>query len=567
MAETTAGPDPVAPARRGRREEALDVALPEHRVAFAERLRELRRECGQPPYRTLSALAHCGSGSLSEAASGRRFPTWETTRGYVTGCLRHAGRDADLALVLPRWRRAWDDAAVREQAGRLGPPPAATGPPPPPAHRPRWRRRPLMRAVTALVTVLTLLVSLAAAGATTRTPAPMSGLYNVLVVPFAAAPAVQGPRDALEKTLTRLVDRWATGEPAVEARRVTTAVEGPREPALGRLAARHRADIVLSGRLETAGRRTTVVIEFVLTDRVFGETPEFVGRHEIGFTEPSDVVAGNVELSRRLAEDAVRYLKAVVAFVRGLGRYALDDYPGAERELRAAEQELTTIVSDPRRGTARAAVILLLLGNTLDRSHRYGEAAEMFRRALAQRPDYARATLGLADALRASAGCDRGAEPVLRQALDHYRSALTARDGPLLAMKTRLGLGLTQQCLTIAGAGNRWAAADAEFTAVLRMQAVEHLTGEAGRQALRLAAEARAGQALTASLTAGGMRAAACGYEEALDLLARTGVNRPSLRARKLVFLHNLQDAYRAMGAKTLTRMAENRIRLAGGTP
>jgi hypothetical protein len=93
-------------------------------------------------------------------------------------------------------------------------------------------------------------------------------------------------------------------------------------------------------------------------------------------------------------------------------------------------------------------------------------------------------------------------------------------------------------------------------------------TGEAGRQALRLAAEARAGQALTASLTAAGTPAArtrrltgaARGYEEALGLLSRTGVSRPSLRARELVFLRNLRDVYQAMGATDQLRAVEERI-------
>ncbi|MFG1603898.1 ATP-binding protein [Actinoplanes sp. NPDC049265] len=109
--------------RRGRREGILDAALPAYRFGFATRLRDLRRECGQPPYRALSRFAHCCSGSLSEAASGRRFPTWETTRGYVTGCLRHAGREADIDRLLPQWRRMWEDADVRERGRRTGPPP------------------------------------------------------------------------------------------------------------------------------------------------------------------------------------------------------------------------------------------------------------------------------------------------------------------------------------------------------------------------------------------------------------------------------------------------------------
>ena len=109
----------------------------------------------------------------------------------------------------------------------------------------------------------------------------------------------------------------------------------------------------------------------------------------------------------------------------------------------------------------------------------------------------------------------------------------------------------------------------------MRLQAEGRLTGEAGRQALRLAAEARAGQALTAVRTAGGtpaarsrgLAAAARGYEEALGMLGRIGITRPTLRTRELIFLRNLRDVYRAMGATAESRAVDERIRTAGGTP
>jgi len=121
--------------RRGRRESRLDAAAPVHRRAFAQRLRDLRAECRTPSYRVLSSLAHCATGTLSEAASGRRLPTWETTRAYVTGCLRHAGRGTELARELSRWRTAWERAERTERNRRTPPVPASI-----PAAR-RWRGR------------------------------------------------------------------------------------------------------------------------------------------------------------------------------------------------------------------------------------------------------------------------------------------------------------------------------------------------------------------------------------------------------------------------------------------
>jgi tetratricopeptide (TPR) repeat protein len=562
--------------RRGRREEALDATLPVHRLAFAARLRELRTECGRPPYRTLSRLAHCGSGSLSEAAGGNRFPTWETARGYVTGCLRHAGRDDEIDLLLPQWRRAWDEADLRERAQRsmpavAGPPPGPPPEPPAPSAVPARGRPPVVRPAAALLLVPALiLTTMAGADATPKLPAPMTGLYNILVAPFSLspAPAENGPAVALQHTLVRQYDDWARSEPAVQTRgpagieAAAPAGDGLREAALNRLAAQHRADIVLTGRQETAGDRWTIVIEILLTDRVFGETPEIVGRHEIQLDEPADVVRGNVEVTRRLAEDALRHLKAVVTFVRGLGAFALEDYRTAEREFRAAAGELVAGGSE---------VAQLMLGNTLGRAGRPAEAAAAFRAALAQAPGYARARVGLAEALRTGAGCDRdgAAGPALRQAIDNYETAIPARGDALLAMKARLGLGLAHQCLSIAAGENGWSEANAQFGAVLRTQAAVGLTEEAGRQALRLAAEARAGQALTAYLTAGrgdavtmrGLSGAALAYEDAIALLDRIGVARPTVRDRKLVFLRNLHGVYEAMGATADLRAVEARIR------
>ncbi|WP_045744894.1 tetratricopeptide repeat protein [Actinoplanes rectilineatus] len=517
----------------------MDDSQPAHRLVFATSLRDLRRECGQPPYRVLSPLAHCGTGPLSEAASGRRLPSWETTRGYVTGCLRHAGRDAEIDLLLPRWRQAWEEATTRERAGTADPPraPAVV-----PARAP-WPRRTAALLVTVVLTAMT-----AAAGVTPALPAPMTGLYNILVAPFGSAPAVQ-------LAFVRNLRAWAAGDTAIETR----GPAGVRPGDLGRLAADHHADVAVTGRLHTAGDRATLSITLVLTDRVFSETPEFVGRHEFRLDEPADVVRGNIEVSRNLADDALSYVKAVVAFVRGLGRYALDDYPGAEREFRSADRDLTRV-------TAPSEVVQLMLGNAVGRDSRFAEAATAFRRALQRRPDYVRAAVGLAEALRAGAGC-AGDDPRgddLREAIGHYRAALPVAGDALLEMKARLGLGLTHQCLAIAGDRAHWTEADVEFTAVQGVQQAAGLTAEAGRQALRLAAEARAGQALTAHLT-GEPVVAARAYREAITMLDRMGVDRPTIRQRELIFLRNLRAVYAGMGAAAELQDVDARIRVAGG--
>ena len=546
--------------RRGRREDLLDAALPAHRRAFATRLRDLRRECGQPPYRTLSRLAHCGLGSLSEAASGRRFPTWETTRGYVTGCLRHAGREADIDRLLPQWRRLWEDTEVRDKAHRLDRPATQVSVAAAPAAPVRKRSR---RPIAAAVAVLVLMATMAAGGARPSAPPAMTGLFNILVVPFEGFPSSAG---GLEHTLARELEQWARGETTVETRgpaevgRVTARDPRARERALTRLGADHNADVVLTGLLRPDGDTWTVVIDIVLTERVFAETPEFVGRHELTLTEPADVIRGNVEVNHQLAADAVRYVQAVVAFVRGLGRYALEDYPGAEREFRTADGGLA---EPARQNTGHAEVILLMLGNAVGRTGRYAEAAVIFRRALAHSPGYPRATIGLAEALRAGATCGKGSDPPLRQALELYRRALPASGGALIEMKTRLGLGLAYQCLSLGGTP-RWAQADEQFAGVLRAHRGWASSGEARRQSLRLAAEARAGQALTA-WRSGHLAAAAAAYEEAVSMLHAIGVVRPTIQERERIFLRNLRDTYLAMNATRQAEAVNARLIRAGG--
>ena len=52
---------------------------------FAVELRQLR-ELADVTYRELAQRAHCSASALSQAASGRRLPTWEVTRAFVDGC-------------------------------------------------------------------------------------------------------------------------------------------------------------------------------------------------------------------------------------------------------------------------------------------------------------------------------------------------------------------------------------------------------------------------------------------------------------------------------------------------
>ncbi|MCY1136765.1 hypothetical protein OWR29_02060 [Actinoplanes sp. Pm04-4] len=85
-----------------RPERPFDPAAHAVVVRFAEALRALRREAGGPTYRQLAPRALCSKASLSEAASGRRLPTWEVTSGFVQAC--NGNVDA--------WLQRWQDARI-----------------------------------------------------------------------------------------------------------------------------------------------------------------------------------------------------------------------------------------------------------------------------------------------------------------------------------------------------------------------------------------------------------------------------------------------------------------------
>ncbi len=80
--------------------------LPDGPLAdFASGLRALRHAVGYG-YRSLSWRTQYSISVLSEAASGKRLPTWKVTKAYVTAC---GGTPKDLE----EWKRRWNDAKQR----------------------------------------------------------------------------------------------------------------------------------------------------------------------------------------------------------------------------------------------------------------------------------------------------------------------------------------------------------------------------------------------------------------------------------------------------------------------
>jgi Ig-like domain from next to BRCA1 gene/Helix-turn-helix domain len=78
-----------------------DVPGSDPASAFMTALRELREEAGNPSFRKMAQLSGCVSHTtLHEAATGARFPSWETTREFVKAC------GADPEPWLARWKQA-----------------------------------------------------------------------------------------------------------------------------------------------------------------------------------------------------------------------------------------------------------------------------------------------------------------------------------------------------------------------------------------------------------------------------------------------------------------------------
>ncbi|WP_412539019.1 NBR1-Ig-like domain-containing protein [Longispora sp. K20-0274] len=70
-------------------------------VRWARMLRELRSAAGNPSFRAMAGRSgRISHTTLYEAASGSRFPSWETTREFVRVC----GGDE------PEWRARWERA-------------------------------------------------------------------------------------------------------------------------------------------------------------------------------------------------------------------------------------------------------------------------------------------------------------------------------------------------------------------------------------------------------------------------------------------------------------------------
>ncbi|MFJ7264417.1 helix-turn-helix domain-containing protein [Streptomyces globosus] len=79
---------------------------------FAHELRGLRRQAGNPSYRTMAKRAHYSVATLAEAARGLHKPSLKVTLAYVAAC------GGDPEPWTRRWNRLSSELAEREGPAR-----------------------------------------------------------------------------------------------------------------------------------------------------------------------------------------------------------------------------------------------------------------------------------------------------------------------------------------------------------------------------------------------------------------------------------------------------------------
>jgi len=87
---------------------------------FAENLRQLRRDADEISYRSLAERANVSPSALSQAASGRKLPTWNITRAFVKGC------DGDEESWYEQWSQVRRELNARQNNTTNGQFPAST---------------------------------------------------------------------------------------------------------------------------------------------------------------------------------------------------------------------------------------------------------------------------------------------------------------------------------------------------------------------------------------------------------------------------------------------------------
>jgi tetratricopeptide (TPR) repeat protein len=238
-----------------------------------------------------------------------------------------------------------------------------------------------------------------------------------------------------------------------------------------KVAAENGADIVLYGYLDINPLRTTLMIEFYVSDQFLRDAEELTGAQQLG--DPKVVgadIQANVEAKAELRADLENETRAFALFLIGLGHFGLEHYKEAEDFFdKAIDAES---LGDP---TIRK-IYYLFAGKAaheyavnLPRDEQWSEwtkAQDYYSQSLHINQDYARARLGYADIAfqKAKDNCGPGDVDArgLQEAIDGYQQALKAEDqipDANIDNKTAFYLGRAYICQSMAGVADHWAEA------------------------------------------------------------------------------------------------------------
>jgi hypothetical protein len=309
-------------------------------------------------------------------------------------------------------------------------------------------------------------------------PQRMRGIFNVAVAPFdaqggdsdaetselAGTLALAGYED-LDAVLAKLTsiktEVWSPDTTAAESG------ERVRLEQLPALARRINADVLVYGELEVGEKRSALTPRLYVSPGLLRGAEELVGGVQLG----SPIVsAGNATTNLVTRDELVKGLRARIAvlaqFVLGLQRMDVGGYAEASDLFEQASSGL-----EPGKGRE---VVYLYLGTAAGKRGLLAEAAAAYESALADRPGYARAQLGLAEVhfAQGRGTCTAASARVrlLRRAQREYALAGAARGqggAADISTKATLGVGRTEVCLAQSGNGGSWKRARAHLAAVI----------------------------------------------------------------------------------------------------
>lgn len=262
-----------------------------------------------------------------------------------------------------------------------------------------------------------------------------------------------------------------------------------RAQAAARLAAQIHADVIVYGNLTTAADGVQRFLpEFYLSSQKLSNAEELVGQYEFG---TSIALATNITTNMTQAAQLRQHLQqrttALAQFVVGLSNYAQALSLPTDRERQdlfdQARQHFQAAADTPAWDEQDGKeVVYIFLGNVVgqlsnieqdQRAQLLVEATDYYTHALRINPEYARAQLGVAEALFQQARHECRA-PIdahqFQEAINAYRHAAQAHDQPIdgdIEVRIARGVGNIYFCLSVATNQDHYLEAAGEYDKVI----------------------------------------------------------------------------------------------------